>query len=201
MTKEVRALKSLFAFRTRLRDAWIDRLWVDLVLVALAVGVHAVLVLALPAADLLGNALPADRRATYSATAVVVSLLGSLSSVAISQLGSAKGWRAAVLKGEASGALARNWRSIFRAGMLSALISLLALLVDPSIVTSSAAAVAVRWIFEAGVLLALVKFLRLSALFTEVVTITAKDAADGEARSDELALAPVLDASWSRRAS
>ena len=201
MTKEVAGLKFLSAQRARLRDAWIDHLWVDLVIVGLVVFIHASLVIVLPATDVLGNALPADRRATYSATAVVVSLLGSLSSVAISQLGSAKGWRAVALKEQASEKLARQWRSVFRTGMLSALLSLLALLLDPSVVTTSVVAVAVRWLFEAGVLLALVKFLRLSALFTEVLVLTGKDAADGDLEAEKLALAPVLDPAWARRVS
>lgn len=187
-------MKKLRAVRDRLRNLWIDRLWSDLAIVAVIVLIHAVLVVVLPVTDILGNALAADRRATYSAAAVVVSLLGSLSSVAISQLGSAKGARATALKTQAAETLARNWRSIFRAGMLSAVLAIVALLMDPSRVTSGVVPVVVRWVFEAGVLFALVKFMRLSALFYEVITLTSRSA--GEEEEQPAISAPVPVGKW-----
>jgi hypothetical protein len=166
-------MKKLRAVRDRVRNLWIDRLWSDLAIVAVIVLIHAILVVVLPVTDILGNALASDRRATYSAAAVVVSLLGSLSSVAISQLGS------------------RNWRSIFRSGMLSAVLAIVALLMDPSRVTSGVMPVVVRWVFEAGVIFALVKFMRLSALFYEVITLTARSAGEDEERPAISAPVPV----------
>jgi hypothetical protein len=184
-------MKKLRAVRDRVRNLWIDRLWSDLAIVAVIVLIHAILVVVLPVTDILGNALASDRRATYSAAAVVVSLLGSLSSVAISQLGSAKGARATALKTQAAETLARNWRSIFRSGMLSAVLAIVALLMDPSRVTSGVMPVVVRWVFEAGVIFALVKFMRLSALFYEVITLTARSAGEDEERPAISAPVPV----------
>ena len=194
-------MKPLQRARDGLHDFWIDHLWVDLAVVATLLVAHGTLVLTLPSFDVLGNALPADRRATYSATAVVVSLLGSLSAVAIGQLGSARGQRAAALKAQAAEELAQNWRSIFRVGMLAALVSLVALLLDPSVATANALPVVIRWLFEASVLLALVKFLRLSALFHEVLTLTARSAAEAEQEQSSLAPPPLAKPDWVRRAS
>jgi len=194
-------MKPLQRARNGLHDFWIDHLWVDLAIVATLLVVHGALVMAFSSSDILGNALPADRRATYSATAVVVSLLGSLSAIAIGQLGSARGQRVAALKAQAAEELAQNWRSIFRVGMVAAVVSLAALLLDPSVATANSVPVVIRWLFEASVLLALVKFLRLSALFHEVLTLTARSGAEAEQEQTSLAAPPLAKPDWARRAS
>lgn len=132
----------------------------------------------------------------YGATAVVVSLLGSFSAVAIGQLSSAKGDRADSLRSQGGTMLARNWRSIFRVAMLAALTSVVALLLDPSTHTTAVVAVVIRWAFEVAVLLAVVKFIRLSSLFVEVLTVAALSTED---KSDELVDAPVADPHWAKR--
>lgn len=167
------------AFRSAmssLRNFWIDRLWVDVALVGVFMSVHAALVISLPAFDVLGNSLPADRRGVYTSTAIVVSLLASFSGVAIGQVSSAKGDRADALRTLGGKALAQNWRSIFLAGMASAVMAIFALLLDPSAVTPAVLPVVVRWLFEAALLFALVKFVRLSSLFSEVLTLSALSA-------------------------
>ncbi|MDY7528463.1 MULTISPECIES: hypothetical protein [unclassified Cryobacterium] len=178
------------------RNFWIDNLWFDVVIVVGVLGVHAALILWNPLFDILGSAAPTDRRAVYASAAIVVSLLGSFSAVAIGQLSSAKGARAEALRGHGAESLARNWRSIFRVGMLSALLALLALLLDPSAGSVSAVPVVVRWLFEAGLVLAITKFLRLSALFYEVITLASSSTADDE---NALAEAPVVDENWHKR--
>lgn len=174
------------------RSFWLDRLWFDLVIVFAVLIVHAGLITWLsPVFDVLGNALPADRRTVYSSTAVVVSLLGSFSSIAISQLSSAKGARAEALRNQAAKTLAKNWQSVFRVGMLSALVALAALIVDPSVHSTAVLPVVARWAFEAGLLLAIVKFLRLSSLFYEIITLASISAKDPEETT--LASAPTLN--------
>jgi|GEM_PF-5799516 len=156
------------------RDFWIDHLWFDAAVAGVLLIAHMVLVWLLPAVDLLGNALPADRRSAYSSAAIVVSLLGSFSSVAISQLSAAKGARADALRQQGAKDLARSWRSVFRVGMIAAVVAILCLLVDPSVVVVSVVPVVARWAFEYCVFLATMKFLRLSALFFEVITLASR---------------------------
>jgi len=160
------------------RGFWIDHLWVDPSVAAILLGIHMALVWGYPVADLLGNALPADRRSAYSSAAIVVSLLGSFSSVAISQLSAAKGVRADALRRQGAESLARSWRSVFRVGMVAAVVAILCLLVDPSVVVVNALPVVARWTFEFCVFLATMKFLRLSALFFEVITLAARGSED-----------------------
>lgn len=183
----------------RARRFWIDHLWVDLLLATLFVGVHIALVFAVPVADLLGQALPGDRRNVYTSTAVVVSLLSSFSGVAIGQLGSAGGLRAKALREQAGEALSKNWGSIFRSGLLATLIALIALLLDPSIHVVGLVPVITRWVFEFALLLALVKFMRLSALFSEVLTVKSKSEAEDDGK-EELAEAPQLGPRWQQTA-
>jgi uncharacterized membrane protein len=179
----------------RLRSFWIDHLWTDLALAGLVLGLHIVLVLTLPLTDVLGLAAPADRRSAYSSTAIVVSLLGSFSAVAISQLSSAKGARADALRRQSAEDLARNWRSVFRVGMGAAMVAIVCLLVDPSRDVVSWVPVVARWTFEFCVFLATVKFFRLSALFYEVITLATRSTAEAE-DALEPALNPVAD--WPR---
>jgi hypothetical protein len=169
----------------KLRDIWIDHLWLDLVIVAVLLAIHGALVVLYPAFDVLGNSLPADRRGVYTSTAVVVSLLASFSGVAIGQVSSAKGARSEALKIQAGDVLAKNWRSIFLAGMISAMFALLGLIADPSVVTSGTGPVVVRWLFESGLLLAAVKFMRLSSLFYEVITLASRSSNDKEEKVHE----------------
>jgi len=173
------------------RDYWLNNLWTDLAIAATLVGAHLVLVAQLPVLDVLGNSAPADRRAAYSSVAVVVSLLGSFSAVAIGQLSAAKGARADSLRDQGGTTLAKNWRSIFLAGLGTAGISILALLVDPSRHTLSWWPVVIRWVFEFALLVAVVKFFRLSVLFYEVLAIATLSAKEG----DDKPLGPAVTAS------
>lgn len=182
------------------RDFWIDHIWLDYVIAAGLLGIHLLGVMAWQWADPLGAASAPDRRAVYSATAIVVSLLGSFSAVAIGQLSSAKGARADALREVGGADLAKNWRGIFRTAMLCALVALLALLLDPSLPVSSPepelAPIIVRWVFEACLLLAVVRFLRLSALFVEVLEVASLGDASG---AKPLAHAPKPDPNWAER--
>lgn len=185
------------------RDFWIDRIWLDFLIAAAIVGVHLLLIQRWPWLDILAAASAPDRRAVYSAVAIVVSLLGSFSAVAIGQLSSAKGERADMLR-EAGGAdLARNWRSVFRTALLCALIAIFGLLLDPSsppaVTATNPQPVTpeiIRWIFEAGLILAIVRFVRLSALFVEVLEVASFGGADAPGK---LAAPPVPDPDWAKR--
>lgn len=185
------------------RDFWIDHIWIDYVIAAAIVGAHFALALTWPWVDLLGGASAPDRRAVYSAAAIVVSLLGSFSAVAIGQLSSAKGGRADALREVGGLDLAKNWRSIFRTALLCALVALTALLLDPSIPPVLAANAepppvpgVIRWLFEVTLMLAIVRFVRLSALFVEVMEVASMGNTNGQG---ELADAPTPNLDWARK--
>ncbi|GAA4481794.1 hypothetical protein [Microbacterium panaciterrae] len=185
------------------RDFWIDRIWLDYLITVAILGAHLLLIQWWPWLDILAAASAPDRRAVYSAVAIVVSLLGSFSAVAIGQLSSAKGERADILR-EAGGAdLAHNWRSVFRTALLCALIAIFGLLLDPSNPPTVTAASPqpltpeiIRWVFEAGLILAIVRFVRLSALFVEVLDVASRGGSDAPGR---LAAPPVPDPDWAKR--
>lgn len=186
-----------------IRDFWIDRIWLDYVIAAAVVGAHLLAIQLWPWLDVFAAASAPDRRAVYSAAAIVVSLLGSFSAVAIGQLSAAKGERADDLRNAGGTDLARNWRSVFRTAMLCALIAIIALLLDPSVppaVTATTpkevAPEIIRWVFEAALILAIVRFVRLSALFVEVLEVAALGDANG---SKPLAGAPRPDPDWAKR--
>ncbi|SDP11916.1 hypothetical protein SAMN04487788_2191 [Microbacterium testaceum StLB037] len=182
------------------RDLWLDRIWVDYPLSVAVVAVHLAVVGLWPWLDVLGTASAPDRRAVYSAAAIVVSLLGSFSAVAIGQMSSAKGARADALREAGGPDLAKNWRSIFRTALLCALVALTALLLDPSVppVTNEPplTPVIVRWVFELALVLAVVRFLRLSALFVEVMQVASMGDASGTAGPVD---APRPNPEWARR--
>lgn len=182
------------------RDFWVDHLWLDYVIAASLLGLHLAGVIWWQWPDPLGAASAPDRRAVYSAAAIVVSLLGSFSAVAIGQLSSAKGARADALREVGGTDLAKNWRGIFRTAMLCALVALFALLLDPSIPSTAPepepTPIIIRWIFEACLLLAVVRFVRLSALFVEVLEVASLADASG---AKPLASAPTPDPKWAER--
>jgi hypothetical protein len=184
--------------RDRLRESWINHLWLDGAIALVLVGIHLVVVAWLQVGDILGDAAPTDRRGVYSSAAVVVSLLASFSGIAIGQLGSAKGSRAVALKSQVAKDLASNWSSIFRAGLVAAVVAVAALLLDPSSQTTSSVPVVARWAFELALVTSVVKFLRASALFRDVMQITALDA--GEKEETAKLPAPEIGRQWKRRA-
>jgi hypothetical protein len=141
--------------------------------------------------DLLALVEAGDRRGAYSAFAVVVSLTGALSGVAVSQLGSAKGMRATALKKHGGKELARSWRSIYVGSMSAALLALVALVLDA---TKPPAAghntIVAQWIFGFAVAFAVLKFAQLTVLFEPMMAFVKDDADPGEA---PLAPAPRID--------
>lgn len=183
-----------------LRDAWIDRLWVDVFATTVLLVAHYALVATTGRFDVLAWATPPDRRGAYAAAAVVISLVGSLSGITLGQLGSASGPRAVALKRYGGPQLARNWRSIFQSAMLAALLAVAALLLDPSspVPGSEVRSTVARWAFEFGVVLVTVKFARLTSLFHAVLSATAADS--GESAEEPTVEAAKYDPGWLRTA-
>lgn len=174
---------------TPMREFWIDHRWSDMCMAGAVVGVHGLVVWCSGRFDLLTWVEAVDRRGAYSAFAVVVSLTGAFSGVAVSQLGSAKGPRAKALKRDVGKELARSWRSIYIGSLCAALLALIALLLDSTKPGASGPnAVIAQWMFEFAVIFAVLRFTRLTALFEPMITAFAKDDSD----PDEKPLAPPL---------
>lgn len=175
----------------QLYDWWIEHRWADLAVAFLVTGGYGFVVWRTGRFDMLAWLLPGDRRGLYSAFAVVISLTGAMSSVAVSQLASAKGPRAMALKKGAGDDLAKSWRSIYVGAMGAALLAVLALALDSTQQPPAAghnAAVA-RWVFLIGLSLGIMKFSRLTALFQPVITSSVKD----DAESGEVEESPALE--------
>ena len=174
-------MKHLKAFVSSARDYWFDHLWVDLLFSGLVVGGHLTIVTLSGRLDVLSLASLDERRGLYSASAVVVSLIGAFSGVAIGQVASGKGARIRALKSAAAKPLANSWRSIYLAAILAAFMALLCLAVDVKAREGGAAAPFVaRWLFEFGLVYCGTKFVRLMALFHPIIESSAKDDAESD---------------------
>lgn len=179
---------------TPIREFWIDHRWTDLLIAGFVVGIHALVVWRTGRFDVLSWSEAADRRGVYSAFAVVVSLTGALSGVAVSQLGSAKGPRAKALKRDVGKDLARSWRSIYVGSMGAALLAIIALMLDSTKAIPAGQspvghnALVAQWIFEFAIVYATMRFTRLTAIFEPMISAFAKDDVD----PDEEPLEPAL---------
>lgn len=186
--------------RDGVREWYLSHRWFDLTAAVVATTVYAVIVWWSGRFDVLAWSPAADRRTVYTATAVVISLVGALSGVAVGQVGSAKGPRMAYLKRHAGGELAASWRGIYRGVLLAALLALTALVLDRSVPgEGDHNAVVARWAFLFGLALALTKFARLSALFHDTILGAAQD--DASASEPDVLPAPVFDEEWFKQQS
>jgi hypothetical protein len=176
------------------KDYWIDHRWVDLLLTSVLIAVHYSLIFFAAGFDFFAYAAVEERRAMYSASAVVVSLLGAFSGVVIGQASSGKGDRLMALKKNGGDELAANWRGIYLAAIFAAISALFCLLVD---VGSPGVAIHVpslaRWVFEGALLLCALKFIRLTAIFEPIIASSARDDAEKDASPPD---APVMHPKW-----
>lgn len=167
----------MYSFRAlpkRIWNRWLSRSGVDFLIVALVIAVHAVLYARGNVHALLGGIPRTSRPGLYSASAIVVSLTGTLASITVGQYLSAKGSRMAYLKAAFPGGLGRTWRAIF----FGSIIAVTSFLIAYGIDSRSAGRPLGTWVFEAGALLALLRLLRLTVLFGELVAIIIQDEVD-----------------------
>ncbi len=165
-----------------LRQGWLSHSGADLLLVAAVLVVHLLLAHFAGVAELLGG-IPVERRpGLYSASAIVVSLTGTLASVTVAQYLSGKGDRMAHLKATFPGQLARTWKAIFLGSVTSVILFLVAYGLD----SRESGLHVGTWAFEAGAVLAALRFVRLALLFGDLVEIIVLDDTDplGEASFD-----------------
>lgn len=176
------------------KNYWVDHRWIDPAIAAFLLIIHFCALILSAGFDFFSYASVEERRALYSASAVVVSLLGAFSGVVIGQASSGKGDRMIALKKYGGGALAANWRGIYLAAIFAAVSALFCLLVD--VKTTGVATLVppiARWVFEGTLLLCGVKFLRLTAIFEPIIASSAMDDAE---KDDGPQDAPGLHPKW-----
>lgn len=172
----------MFQFRSAVRwifSQWISRLWIDPVMVGAAISIHAALVVTTSFPSLLSGTLVADRPSLYAASAIVLSLTGTLGSVSVAQYLQARGDRARELKRRHPGVLGRSWKVIFSSTIVGSLLFLAAFRADlayvnPQNPVDTGTSVG-EWIFELGALVALAALLRLVLLFGQLVDLIVLD--------------------------
>jgi hypothetical protein len=172
---------------------WVSRLWLDPLILVVIVGGHALLVARWPSTPtLLEGTAASTRPALYGASAIVLSLIGTLGSVSVAQYLQARGDRARELKRRHPGVLGRSWKVIFGSTLAGSILFLVAYRLDLPYMAPGAkpttGTTAGEWVYEAGSLIALLALLRLVALFGQLVDLIVLD--DTEPLSPELEINP-----------
>jgi hypothetical protein len=161
---------------------WISRIAIDPFLVAAVLGGHALLVWRGWAPSLLNGIEVSTRPSLYAASAIVLSLTGTLGSLSVAQYLQARGDRARELKRRHPGVLATSWKIIFSCTILGSVLFLTAFRLDAAYVPVAKRPLVEgstgEWFFEAGVLIALTAVVRLVALFSELVDLIVLDDTD-----------------------
>lgn len=153
---------------------WLSRSGADLLIVPAVLALHVLLTWAIDYPTLLGGIPANSRPGLYGASAVVVSLTGTLASVTVAQFLSGRGERMLFLKKRFPGSLAKTWRAIFLGSVLSVVLFLTAYGFDSRTVGLHIG----TWLFEAGALLAALRFIRLAMLFGTLVEVIVLDDTD-----------------------
>jgi hypothetical protein len=170
-------------------DWWSEATWIDYGLAFLIVGAHVLIVEQTGHGDWLRWSDSAQRLTVYGTGAVVISIIGALSTIAVAVYLAAGGERARAVRLHYPSALRRNWRALIIATGLTAGLCLVAQALDTGKDPRSA-----RFVFEFAMVVASLRFIRLVWLFNAMIRIADRDLTD-RSRGP----APDLDDSWSRR--
>lgn len=160
------------------RDWWLSHHHLDLLIVALLIVGHRTLVWRFDLPVPLGSVPLKNRPGLYSASALAISLSGTIASLAVGQFLGAKGTRARYLKTRHPDELAGTWRAIFYGSILAAGLILMAYGLDARYTDKTAGDLGPSlgaWIFEAAAVLALLRLIRLVTLFGDLVDIIVRD--------------------------
>lgn len=171
--------RTLFVLRFRkIMDVWAGRPSTDMIIAAVAVGIHATIVSRLHSGNVLAWANQAQRLGLYAAGAGMMALIAGFAGTAIAQYGSASGPVVSALRSVHGAAIRRNWLNITKWLLLSAVLCLVAMAIDGDKTTRGS-----EWVFEAALAISIAKILRLLFLFGLI--LSAVDAEPGDARSPE----------------
>lgn len=155
-------------------SSWLSHVGADWWITVTVVGGHVAAANFLDVPSLLDGVPLGDRPSLYTATALVVTLTGTLGSTAVGQYMSGRGDRMAHLKRLFPGQLARTWQAVFLGSFLSAGMLVAAYVMDARTPPPHVGA----WLFEAAILLTALRYVRLSMLFASVIELSARDDAD-----------------------
>lgn len=149
----------------RLMNMWSDKPTVDLLLMAVLVGLHLSLVYLLGMGNVLHWADQAQRLAVYAAGAGMMSLIAGFTGTAIAQYGSSSGPVVTAIRSNHGSAIRLNWLNISGGLMLGTVLCLVAMSIDTK--TSPRGS---QWVFEVALALAILKFARLLFLFNLILS-------------------------------
>ena len=140
----------------KLMNAWSDRPTIDLMIVALLLGVHALFVYKFQVGNILHWADQPQRLAVYAAGAGMMSLIAGFTGTAIAQYGSSSGPVVSALRSTHGIAIRRNWLNIAGWLLLGTVLCLVAMSIDTKPSPRGS-----QWVFEAALGLAIFKIIRL----------------------------------------
>ena len=170
------------------RAEWLaEATWSDYVIPALVVGGNAALAVEFQHADVLGWSSLSQRLAVYGTGATVISIVGGLSTVAVSVYLAAGGERARTVRLLHRDALRRNWLALVLGTGLAAALCLVAQAIDGAGGPHYA-----RFVFEFAMVFAAMRFLRLAWLMNAMIRVSDADLTD-----QPLPPAPELQGTWS----
>jgi hypothetical protein len=152
-------------------DWWIGRPGLDSWVPIIVTTVHWVLYRLVQTPPLLESLDRTSRPALYGASALVVSLTGTLASLTVGQYLGASGDRVQSLKKHFPDVLGRTWRGAYLRSGLAAVLLLTAYALD----NRRAGGTVGMWVFEIAALLAIFCFVRLAILFGRVITVVVLD--------------------------
>lgn len=147
------------------RDRAAARPSLDLVAASVIVCGYVIVVQRYPALAALAQATSDQRLAIYAAGAGVMTLIAGFSGTAIAQYGSSSGPIVATLRRRHGASIRRNWLSIVRWLLASAVACIVGMTID-----TPASPRFSDYIFAGALIIAVVKFCRLSFLFRLIMT-------------------------------
>jgi hypothetical protein len=155
----------------RLTDKWLSWPSLDTILPVLILTTHWIFYRT-DRLDPLLVSIPRDQRpGFYAASAIVVSLIGTLASLGVGQYLSGRGDRVSALKRAFPRVLARTWLDALLGTGVAAGFFLLAYALDSRTVAGTIG----MWAFEFGGLLAVTRFMRLALLFGKIINLVVQD--------------------------
>ena len=177
--------------REWLVDHWVEALWWDLVAAAILTFIHIIVVHFFHHGDWLLWINSSQRGTVYSTAALIISALGGLSAIAVTVYMSAEGERARAVRRYHHGSLRKNWRGLLSGAGITAMLCLLAQVLDVGNDPHDA-----RFIFEFAFILAAIRFARLLWLFDAMMKVSDQDVTEFTPRP------PVeLDPGWVSKSS
>lgn len=163
--------------RQTVRDRLAAQPGLDLAVAAVLTVSYLVAMKLWPSLSVLAHAETERRMAIYGTGATVISLIAGFSGTAIAQYGSSSGPIVGALRGKHGMKIRRNWISILRWLLLSAVACIFCIAIDTNYSPRFS-----DYIFVAAITLAVIKFCRLSYIFRLMMAAADSDSGSGEGK-------------------